>query len=206
LNVTGPVPPYPFSLIEPFDGDTLRSFAVDFIWESSFDPNEGEDVSYKFWTQLREDSSSVVLADTIISIGLDTLWNEPDFSQPVSWWVMAFSGGDTNECERRFSFQVNASSSGNTDDRFPYIFAINSIYPNPFNSTATISFELDKSSHTTLKIMDILGREVARLHDNVLQAGTHTVVWNAQRFPSGVYLIKLESMRRVKFTKVLLMK
>ena len=64
-------------------------------------------------------------------------------------------------------------------------------YPNPFNPTTAISFQLLAGSFVSLKISDLLGREVATLVDGRMEAGTHKVVWNASGFASGVYFYRL---------------
>jgi len=64
-------------------------------------------------------------------------------------------------------------------------------YPNPFNPTTTIRFSLPKREHVTLKVFDVLGREVATLVDGVKDAGEHSVVWNDAYVSSGVYFYRL---------------
>jgi hypothetical protein len=64
-------------------------------------------------------------------------------------------------------------------------------YPNPFNPTTAISYQLIAISFVTLKVFDLLGREVATLVDGRMEAGTHTAVWNASGFASGVYFYRL---------------
>jgi hypothetical protein len=60
-------------------------------------------------------------------------------------------------------------------------------YPNPFNPSTTITFSLEATNNVSLKIMDILGREVATLVNQALAPGTYSVKWDASSFPSGVY-------------------
>jgi len=67
-------------------------------------------------------------------------------------------------------------------------------YPNPFNPWTTISFELPIASVVTLKVFDIVGREVATLLHGTRQPGKHIVVFDAQKFgklSSGVFLYRL---------------
>jgi hypothetical protein len=60
-------------------------------------------------------------------------------------------------------------------------------YPNPFNPETTIRFYIPESGYTSLKVFDILGREVVGLIDENLVAGEHSVVWQASGLTSGVY-------------------
>ncbi|UCG55151.1 MAG: T9SS type A sorting domain-containing protein, partial [Dehalococcoidia bacterium] len=64
-------------------------------------------------------------------------------------------------------------------------------YPNPFNPSTTIEFDLPKTSQVTLKIYNILGEEVATLVSDRLTAGSYSYEWNASNLSSGVYLYRL---------------
>jgi len=66
-------------------------------------------------------------------------------------------------------------------------------YPNPFNPTTKINFAIPKSGFVTLKIYDILGREIKTLVNEIKQAGNYTVDFNASEFSSGVYFYRLEA-------------
>jgi len=72
-------------------------------------------------------------------------------------------------------------------------FSLNQNYPNPFNPTTTISFELKDRSFTTLKIFDILGREVASLINKELESGYHQYSFSVADFKlhSGIYYYRL---------------
>lgn len=79
-------------------------------------------------------------------------------------------------------------------------------YPNPFNPETTIAFELARSSFVTLKICDLLGREVAVLVSGNLTAGRHAVRCDGSGWASGVYFCRLEADRQVQTRKLLLVK
>ena len=70
-------------------------------------------------------------------------------------------------------------------------------FPNPFEGTATITYELPKASHVVLKVFDLLGRELAVLVDGVQGAGPQLVRLNASMWPNGVYLYRLEAGNQV---------
>jgi hypothetical protein len=80
----------------------------------------------------------------------------------------------------------------NSLDVTPENFELYQNYPNPFNPTTTISFNLPEASLVTIKVYDILGREVVTLLDNeYLDEGNQELMFNANEFSSGVYLYRI---------------
>ncbi|MCG6914627.1 T9SS type A sorting domain-containing protein [bacterium BMS3Abin03] len=79
-------------------------------------------------------------------------------------------------------------------------------YPNPFNLTTTITYSLPKSSLVTLKIYDILGKEIGTLVNDEKQSGTYKVTWDAQSIPSGIYFYKITAGEYSKTIKMILLK
>ena len=75
----------------------------------------------------------------------------------------------------------------------PKEYKLSQNYPNPFNPSTTICFNLPLRSHVLLQVYDLLGRKVATMVNENLKAGSHTAVWNATGFASGVYLYRLQA-------------
>lgn len=92
---------------------------------------------------------------------------------------------------------LHAEATPSRADFEPASFALHPPYPNPFDRATTIRFDLPFTAHVSLRIHDILGRQVALLIDDVLHAGRHEVVWTSARNAPGVYLIDLRSGRTV---------
>lgn len=88
----------------------------------------------------------------------------------------------------------------------PTEYRLEQNYPNPFNPETTIRFVLPKRSSVTLKLFDILGKEVATLVDEELQPGEHKVVFDARSLSSGVYFYRLEAKGFVQSKRFLLLK
>jgi len=88
----------------------------------------------------------------------------------------------------------------------PEEFNLYQNYPNPFNPTTTIRFELKQSGQTVLKIYDLLGKEVFRLVDEELSAGSYKVTFDANSLPSGIYFYRLESSSFNKVRKMILLR
>jgi hypothetical protein len=79
------------------------------------------------------------------------------------------------------------------NNSLPEGFILNQNFPNPFNPTTTIGFSLGKPEFVTLKVYDILGREVAILFNNYLNQGNYNFDFNASSLSSGVYLYRLQT-------------
>jgi len=86
----------------------------------------------------------------------------------------------------------------------PYTLA--ETYPNPFNPEATISYTLPSGQHVKITIFNALGQEVPTLVDELKQAGTHTVVWNARDCASGVYWCRMAAGGHTESRKMVLTK
>lgn len=95
-------------------------------------------------------------------------------------------------------------SENNSELKNPFL--LNQNYPNPFNPSTKIDFELPKTSFTTLKIFDILGRLITTLIAEELSAGFHSKTWNAIDCSSGVYYYTLESDKFRGTKKLILQK
>jgi len=95
------------------------------------------------------------------------------------------------------------------DDRKPQLprqFALSQNYPNPFNASTAIGYTLPYTSDVTLDIYDILGRKVETLHKGNQPAGSHSVIWNADGYSSGVYFYKLQAGDYTETKKMVLLK
>jgi len=79
-------------------------------------------------------------------------------------------------------------------------------YPNPFNAATMIEYSLPEQTDVNVKIYNIRGQEVAALFSGNQQAGSHTITWNAESYPSGIYFAKLEAGRQNENLKLVLLK
>lgn len=81
-----------------------------------------------------------------------------------------------------------------------------SAYPNPFNPVTTLNYEITEVGHTTIRVFDLHGREVATLVDQVQTSGAHQISFDARSLSSGIYLVELQSAGFRTVQKITLMK
>jgi hypothetical protein len=103
----------------------------------------------------------------------------------------------------RFGAPVGISGNGN---EIPENFNLGQNYPNPFNPVTKITFALPKNGDVSLKVFDVLGREIAVLVDKFVNAGSYTVNFDASRLSSGVYFYRITSGEFSDTKKLMLVK
>lgn len=106
----------------------------------------------------------------------------------------------------RGAWQVDIPTGIAYSSEKPNTFGLNQNYPNPFNPTTMIRYQLSSVSHVSLKVYDVLGREVTTLVDEDQIAGLHSVNFNAANIPSGVYFYRLVSGDMTATKKMVLIK
>jgi len=135
-------------------------------------------------------------------------WNQTNsssFHVPDKFGRIIFSANPIVSAERQH-------------DTSPHTLTLTN-YPNPFNPTTTIEYQIphatsshfplekaDNGGFVTLKIFDLLGREVATLVNEKKDAGTYSVQWNASGFSSGIYFYRLEANGKRELKKMSLIK
>jgi hypothetical protein len=147
-----------------------------------------------------------------------------------AWTKVGFVGGNgTTNAPKEYSFTDRKLNGGkylyrlkqfDRDGNFKYshsveveigvvpkVFALDQNYPNPFNPSTTIGFTLQTTGLTTLKIYDAIGREVATLVNENLDAGVyHQKTFDAAKLSSGIYFARLTSSGNTQMRKLVLMK
>ena len=110
----------------------------------------------------------------------------------VIGWELTFSAG-AGDVYRLYFTTDPLGPTSQVDGELPSSFDLKQNYPNPFNPTTTISYAIPESEYVTLKIYDLLGREVATLVDKIQAAGQHTIQFDATALASGIYFYKIQA-------------
>jgi hypothetical protein len=87
-----------------------------------------------------------------------------------------------------------------------FAYQLHANWPNPFNPTTTITYDLKESGIVFLRVFDVLGREVAMLVEGDQNAGRHTVTFDGSSLSSGIYFYRLDAGSFTDTKKMILMK
>ncbi|MFA3784146.1 glycoside hydrolase family 9 protein [Melioribacteraceae bacterium 4301-Me] len=166
--------------------------------------------------------NSTIGAKSIPLYSTDT--NDPDYLfsiyfEPCTIWPKRYADLPYNPFQNEPAIDFNARlvyalyslvpsiSTGISESIFfTETFRLEQNYPNPFNPSTTIPFSLSQRENVTLKVFDVLGREVATLVDRELNAGKHSVNFNAEGIPSGVYFAQMKAGNAVQRIKMVVVK
>jgi hypothetical protein len=131
---------------------------------------------------------------------------QKDSTNGLSW----FEAGDYADRIPTNGSSVIIAPSTNTGiaevKGVPTQFALEQNYPNPFNPTTNVTFEMKVNGPVSLKIFDVLGREVETLMNEEKLLGTYKIAWDASRFASGIYFYRLSAGEFSQVRKMVLMK
>jgi hypothetical protein len=138
----------------------------------------------------------------------DTVWGLSGLMPAIEyfWRVKAQNALGESDWSPFWSFTtVNPVKVSERADVVPEKITLD-LYPNPFNSSATVHFSLPRRQHVTLKVFDVFGREKATLADGESNQGEHSVVFEAENLASGVYVIWFNTGQNSRTRKAILMR
>jgi hypothetical protein len=118
-------------------------------------------------------------------------------------WVGLDAGLRKVYYDRYNAIPVSVNPGGND---VPETYSLQQNYPNPFNPATTIEFTIPKSEFVTLKVYDLLGKEVQTLVAENLNSGSYKTRFDAGRYASGVYIYRLQAGKYFEAKKLILMK
>jgi spore germination protein YaaH len=144
--------------------------------------------------------------DNDTSLGLKFQLAQSKNLRGVGMWALCYDGARPelwNELRKRFTVQSSVQSDRNN---LPVELKLFQNFPNPFNPSTVISYQLPKNDYVSLKIYNVMGHEVAALVSEVQSSGLHNITWNANGLPSGVYYYKLTSGNMSDSKKLMILK
>jgi predicted amidohydrolase YtcJ len=126
-----------------------------------------------------------------------TMWNDLAAQMTIVNGEIVFDDG---------SNVVTTGISDQQGDGLPRECALSQSYPNPFNSTSDIRYQVSDIRHVMLVVYDLLGREVAVLVNERKEPGSYTVTWDASSMASGTYVYRIQAGSFIQSRKMILMR
>ncbi|MFC1481975.1 T9SS type A sorting domain-containing protein, partial [Candidatus Neomarinimicrobiota bacterium] len=215
--------PLAFNLLAPGDSivaintTTLYSY-IYLSWEEAIDP-DGDNLDYGvvFTDSLMVIPERLSYGSTSLGWSLNDIYSAMQSAGYLNiegtWNVWAFDGIDTIWAENGpRHLRINDHTLG-LDGRsgIPLVYNLHNNYPNPFNPTSTIQYDLPEATNVTLVVYDMLGREVISLVNRQEEPGYHQTVWDAvdhtgRPMPTGIYIARLVTPEYSKSIKMVLLK
>ncbi len=173
---------YPPVLASPPDSSMNQERPVMIVWRRA-----ARSRAYRIQVAANPIFTPVVVDN---AIALDTVRSIGGLADSVRYYWRVQSTNDRGESywSTTWSFVTKKGQP-----EVPASLALYQNYPNPFNPSTTITFSLPYRSFVTLKIFDVMGREVSTLISGELSEGSHSRTWNATGQSSGVYYYRLHA-------------
>jgi len=186
-------------LLAPADGDSVSlSTPITFVWWPSIDI-ENDTLTYRLGLSSGNlDTSFSNIQDTSLVVDGNSFL---DVNMTYEWTVSVNDGALTTASPDTFSFFTKIVTGLQDDfENLPQKFALHQNFPNPFNPTTLIRYDLPQSAQVELGIYNVLGQEVRTLVNEVQQAGYKSVQWDATnnlgaRVGSGIYIYRITAKR-----------
>ncbi len=213
-------PPGAFDLLSPMNDEVIDSthYNVAFRWQYAGNV-DADRIDYLVKLRVRYEqldttlSVGPVLADSFrvnlgnILLALGLVHHRTSFDVGVTWSVTANDAEFTVASASQRRLVINSPVSVENDGVIaPKRLALAPAYPNPFNSSSMISFDLPAQSSVRLTICDQHGSTIASLLNGVLVAGKYSFAWDASGLPAGIYIASLEAMDARIVQKLVLIK
>ena len=194
-------------LVSPIQGQPINATSAVLTWTLPAEPT----------TQLKYDLEYAKTADfsDAVKKTLNDKVTQVEGLEPNSTYYWRVSSKTNTGSQSMYSnvqsFRTDGATSVGEPQEIPNEFALMQNYPNPFNPTTKITFSLPGDNFVTVKVYDMLGREVKTLVNDYQNAGNHTMNWNGddnsgQKVASGTYIYRITAGSFVATKKMVLLK
>lgn len=136
----------------------------------------------------------------------ENIYNFEFFNSSIAYGITSNHIYYTSDGWETFSIVDSIVTGIYNQELNAFNFTLHQNYPNPFNPSTTIKYELPQSGWISLKVFDVLGREVSMLVGDYSERGKHEITFDASELSSGIYIYKLQSGIFVQSRKMILLK
>ena len=203
-------PPVNFSTIAPAPDANMSSTVVNFKWFSTIDPDPNELIKYRIaYSTDWSDTSAYVYTAEIEDTSMSILLN----NNLQYFWVAQAIDKDNFVVSSNYNtpntFIIGTLST--EEDLIPNVFALHQNFPNPFNPTTTIRYDLPNEEDVSIVIFDVVGRKIRSLINQNQSAGYHRIQWDAKNdlgepVSAGMYIYILHAGDHRSVKKMVLLK
>jgi len=222
ISTSNIVPTAPTNLVS-----SVRGSSVTLNWDRSTDAQTHQNsLTYNLWMSTIPNGGNIdivsPMADTTTGYrrvpksgntchrNSSTIKNLPD--ETYYWSVQAIDNAFAGSVfSAKGSFTINTTAVKSDDNLLPDEYVLHQNFPNPFNPTTTIKYQLPKTDRVRLIIYDLLGIRVCTLINEEQAVGYHSIQWDGRddfglTMPSGMYIYRLETSEFTQAKKMLLLK
>ncbi len=176
------------------------SRVVSLRWRS----NEEMDVAgYNIYRQTGSTESFIKLNPLLIR---DTLFSDSASITQLHRYFVTAVDSTNNESAASDTVLVTPVTSAGQRDNSVFSFTLHPNYPNPFNPSTQITYEVDKHERVVLEVYDVLGRVLETLLDETKQPGVYSTVWIPRNVASGTYYLQMKAGGKQTSRRMMLMK
>jgi len=199
-NFTQQNTPYRPILLSPANGSTCQETSLNLTWSSivnadSYRLQVAKD--FGFTNMIFDDSTLTTNSKTVNNLLLNTSYY---------WRVSAKNSFGKSDYSNIWSFSTKVTDVSDEQNVIPTEYGFYQNYPNPFNPSTVIKYDLPKEGFVTMKIYNILGKEIKTLVNDFKRAGSYNVTFDAGNLPSGIYFCRIKSNDFSAVRKLLLIK
>jgi len=199
-NFTQQNTPYKPILLNPANGSAYQGTSLKLTWSLISNAD-----SYRL--QVAKDSgfTNMIFDDSTLTTNNKTV-NNLLLNTSYYWRVSAKNSFGKSDYSNIWSFSTKVTDVSGEQNAIPTEYGFYQNYPNPFNPSTVIKYDLPKEGFVTIKIYNILGKEIKTLVNDFKRAGSYNVTFDAGNLPSGIYFCRIKSNDFSAVRKLLLIK
>lgn len=187
------------SLVTPVDRADKQLTALTLKWAT---PSQGGAADkYRIQVSTSQNFSSTIIDESAVTTNAYSVF-ALQHNTVYYWRVAALNGGGSGDWSEVWSFKTETSNGVEENDN-TIGFTLESVTPNPTQSSAAVKFTTTTSArNSSLKIYSVTGAEVYSIHEQQLSAGDYTYNWDTSGIPVGVYIIALNIDNSIRTTTI----